>query len=138
MGPARATAAGCSPWTAWPADAGARRARGQIDEMTGRLAERMRDGSIELFLDGTIDFDELAHDIASEVRTVHVLNDEIARIEDRIDNLYSRVDPAGIVRSGPGIGTTLAAAILGQMGDPNRFGNLAAVRAYTGLVPGVD
>lgn len=104
-------------------------------------AEALRDAarqSIELFPDGTIDFDELAADIASEVRTVRILDDEIARIEDRIEDLYVQADPAGIIRSGPGIGTTLAAAIRGLMGDPNRFANLAAVRAYTGLVPGVD
>lgn len=33
---------------------------------------------------------------------------------------------------------TLSAAILGRLGDPDRFANLAGVRSFTGLVPKVD
>jgi transposase len=33
---------------------------------------------------------------------------------------------------------TLAASILGGFGDLNRFDTLAAVRAFTGLVPHLD
>jgi hypothetical protein len=52
--------------------------------------------------------------------------------------LYEQADPAGVVASAPGIGTTLAAGILGRTGNLNRFANLAGVRAFTGLVPKID
>lgn len=94
--------------------------------------------SIALWPDDAIDFDELAADIASEIRTVRAIDDEIDQLENRIASLYAEADPGGIMLSGPGIGPTLAASILGAMGDPNRFANLRAVRSFTGLVPGVD
>jgi hypothetical protein len=37
-----------------------------------------------------------------------------------------------------GVATITAAAILGRLGDPNRFTSLAGARAFTGLVPTLD
>jgi transposase len=87
---------------------------------------------------GGMDFEELAADIAAEVRIIRALEAEMAGVEERIEALYDHADPAGIVASAPGLGTTLAAGILGRTGDLNRFGNLAGVRSFTGLVPKVD
>ena len=87
---------------------------------------------------GGVDFAELAEDIALEVRHIVSLNEEIAAIDDRIEAIYDDVDPKGIFVSGPGMGTTLAAGILGRLGDPNRFDNLAGIRAFTGLVPKIN
>jgi len=81
---------------------------------------------------------ELADDIATEVRLLRNLNGEIAAMEDRIEALYEDADPKGIVVSAPGIGVTLAAGILGRLGDPDRFVNLAGVRSFTGIVPKID
>jgi transposase len=97
------------------------------------------DEALELWaVAGGLDFAELAEDIAVEARHIRQLNDEIAAIEDRIKALYDDADPNGIFASGPGMGTTLAAAILGRLGDPNRFDNLAGIRSYTGLVPKIN
>jgi len=52
--------------------------------------------------------------------------------------LYEEADPKGIVVSTPGVGVTLSAGILGRLGDPNRFANLAGVRSFTGIVPKID
>ena len=87
---------------------------------------------------GGLDFAELGEDIAVEVRVIAALDAEIATIEDRIEALYDEVDPAGIVRSAPGVGVTLAAGILGRTGDLRRFANLAGVRSFTGTVPKID
>jgi transposase len=94
--------------------------------------------SIELWAAGGLDFEELAADIASEVRLLRHLNAEIAAMDDRIEALYDEADPKGIVVSTPGIGVTLSAGILGRLGDPDRFANLAGVRSFTGLVPKID
>lgn len=96
------------------------------------------DQALQLWSGGGLDFDELADDIAAEVRMIGHINDELATVTDRIGRLYGQADPTGIFLSGPGIRTTLAAGILGRLGDPDRFANLAGVRAFTGLVPSVS
>lgn len=94
--------------------------------------------AITLWAGGGINFDELAWDLASEVRVLRQLDDEIARLDTRIAGLYDRADPKGIIRSAPGIGDVLAGGILGRLGDANRFANLAAIRSFSGMVPGVN
>lgn len=76
------------------------------------------DESIELWAAGGLDFEELAADIATEVRLLRNLNAEIAAMDDRNEALYEEADPKGIVVSTPGIGVTLAAGILGRLGAP--------------------
>lgn len=87
---------------------------------------------------GGLDLAELADDIAAEVHLINQLDTEIDNLDDRIAGLYASADPTGIVRSAPGIADVLAPTILGRLGDPDRFDNLAAIRNYTGLVPKVD
>src|SRR6478609_2644655 len=78
---------------------------------------------------GELDFDALAADIAAEARLALTLTDEINGFDQRIGVLYDKADPAGIVRSVPGAGRVCAPQILGRLGDPTRFANLAAVHA---------
>ena len=40
--------------------------------------------------------------------------------------------------SSPGFGVLLAAALRSLLSDPNRFGSLAGVLAFAGLVPRLD
>jgi len=94
--------------------------------------------TLELWSCGGIDFSELAHDIASEVRVLRQLDDEIAAADKRIAVLYDEADPKGIVALAPGLGAVLSATILGNAGDFNRFANLAGVRSFTGFVPKID
>jgi transposase len=94
--------------------------------------------TITLWAAGGLDFAELAADIAGEVREIKALDVELEAIEKRIEALYDKADPAGIVISTPGLGVTLAAAILGRTGDLSRFENLAGVRSFTGIVPKID
>jgi transposase len=115
-----------------------RASRGQWRESKADDLLLAAEESIELWSGGGLDFEELAADIASEVRLLRHLNGEISAMDDRIEALYDEADPKGIVVSTPGIGVTLSAAILGRLGDPDRFANLAGVRAFTGLVPKVD
>jgi transposase len=105
----------------------------KADEILAAAAE-----TLTLWGDGGLDFDELAEDIAIEIRLIKLLDTEIASLDDRIEALYETADPAGIIASAPGIGVTLAAGILGRTGDLNRFHSLAGVRAFTGMVPKID
>lgn len=105
----------------------------KADELLAVAAE-----TLELWPPDTIDFGELAADIATEVRLIRGLDTEIAALDGRITALYDQIDPNGIVASAPGLGPVLSATILGSAGDFNRFTNLAAVRSFSGLVPKVD
>ena len=91
-------------------------------------------------LDGTdgMDFVELGADIAHEAEQALFLTRQIKEIDERVANLYAEADPQGIVASAPGIGPTIGAVIAGRIGDPHRFTSLAAIRAYTGLIPKVS
>jgi transposase len=94
--------------------------------------------SRQLWAGGGLDFTELAADLASEARMARTLNEEITALDQRAARLYQHADPGGIIASGPGIGPVLAAGILGRLGDPDRFTNLRAVRAFSGLIPALE
>lgn len=93
--------------------------------------------SIELWGTDGIDFAELAADIAVEAEQAQVLTEQIEDLDERTANLYTETDPTGIVASAPGVGPVTSAIITGRIGDPHRFHSLAAIRAYSGLVPKV-
>ena len=82
-----------------------------------------------------VDFAELAADIEAEMRSITTVQAEIDQLDTRIQRLYLDADPDQIVQTVPGVGPVLAPAIHGLFGDPHRFANLAAARAFTGLVP---
>ena len=96
------------------------------------------DATLRLWGNDGMDFDALAADIAVEARLAVALSDEIKTLDKRIADLYNHVDPAGIVRSAPGVGVVGAPQITGRLGDANRFANLAAIRSFAGLVPHQD
>jgi transposase len=85
-----------------------------------------------------MDFAELADDIAHEAEQALFLTRQIKQIDERVANLYADADPNGIVASAPGVGPVISAVIAGRIGNPHRFTSLAAVRAYTGLVPKIS
>jgi transposase len=82
-----------------------------------------------------MNFAELAEDIAHEAEQALFVTRQIKQIDERIANLYADADPDGIVASAPGVGPVISAVIAGRLGNPHRFSSLAAVRAYSGLVP---
>jgi transposase len=94
--------------------------------------------SLQLWGGDGIDFAELAADIAVEAEQAMMLTGQLADLDERIANLYADADPAGIIRSAPGVGPVIAGIIAGRLGNPHRFTSLAAIRAYSGLVPKVS
>jgi hypothetical protein len=85
-----------------------------------------------------MDWGELAADIAVEAEQAIFLSAQIKDIDERLANLYAEADPEGIVATAPGVGPVISAVIAGRLGDPHRFTSLAAIRAYSGLVPQVN
>jgi transposase len=105
------------------------------------LADRLRTAAREavaLYAAAGIDFAELAADIEAELRSIAAVQAEIDQLDQRIKRLYTDADPDRIVQTVPGVGPALAPAIHALFGDPHRFANLGAARAFTGLVPGTN
>lgn len=96
------------------------------------------EATLRLWGQDGMDFDELAADIAAEARLALTVSEEIKELDQRIAALYEQVDPAGIVRSAPGVGRVAAPQITGRLGDATRFANLGSVRSFAGLVPHQD
>ncbi|WP_421840127.1 IS110 family transposase [Mycobacterium sp.] len=97
--------------------------------------------SLQLWGCGTearIDFAELAADIAVEAEQAQILTEQIQDLDERCANLYAEADPTAIIASAPGVGPVTSAVIAGRIGDPHRFHSLAAIRAYSGLIPKVS
>ncbi len=85
--------------------------------------------SLRLWDGDGLDFAELAADITVEAEQAQALTEQITDLDQRIANLYDQADPAGIIRSAPGVGPVLAGIIAGRLGDPHRFTSLAAEQA---------
>ncbi|MFA9564728.1 MAG: IS110 family transposase [Acidimicrobiales bacterium] len=91
--------------------------------------------TIALWGNDGLDFESFAADLAAEATIALEVADQIKILDRRIADLYAEADPDQIVVSVPGVAEILGAQILGRLGDPNRFANLAAARSFSGLVP---
>jgi Transposase IS116/IS110/IS902 family len=85
-----------------------------------------------------LSYPDLAEDMGLEARLALALTEEIHELDERITVLVDDLDPHSIITSTPGVGAVTGAVILGRLADADRFHSLAAVRAYTGLVPALD
>ena len=115
-----------------------RHSRGAWRENQADLLLKAARESLALWGTDSIDFAELAADIAVEAEQAQVLTEQIEDLDERIANLYEETDPDGIIASAPGVGPVVSGVIAGRIGDPHRFHSLAAVRAYSDLVPKVN
>lgn len=114
------------------------RSRGQYGPEPARALIAAAKETLALWGEDGMDFVELGADIAAEAEQAIFLSAQIKEIDERIANLYAEADPDGIVASAPGVGPVISSVIAGRIGDPHRFTSLAAIRAYSGLVPKVN
>lgn len=108
---------------------------GKWGEHHAEMLMEAADATLELWGGGGLDFAAVAADIALEARLALDVTREIKDLSARIAGMYEAADPSGIVLSAPGVAATLAAQILGRLGDVHRFDSLAGVRSFSGLVP---
>jgi transposase len=85
--------------------------------------------------DSAAALDDLAAEVASEVRLVRAAEAERARHEHARDAALGRVDPAGLAASLPGLGPVGTSQLVATMGRPGRFRDASAFKAFTGLTP---
>lgn len=114
------------------------RSRGQYGPAPAHALIAAAKETLALWGPDGMDFAELAADIAVEAEQAIFLSTQIKEVDERLANFYAEADPDGIVASAPGVGPVISAVIAGRIGDPHRFTSLAAIRAYSGLVPKVN
>jgi transposase len=85
--------------------------------------------------DSAAALDDLAAEVASEVRLVRAAEAERARHQHARDTAFACVDPAGLAASLPGFGPVGTSQLVATMGRPGRFPHASAFKAFTGLTP---
>jgi transposase len=84
---------------------------------------------------GGVAFEDLAAEVATEVRLLRAVGEELALHAPLRERHYCHVDPGALARSLPGFADVGAPALVASMGEPGRFKGAKAFRSFTGLVP---
>jgi len=79
--------------------------------------------------------DDLLLEVQCELDGLEATEKRKQMLNERIDELYSEVDPARRLESVPGLGPVLAAGITSAIGDVSRWRNANRLVAASGLVP---
>jgi transposase len=79
--------------------------------------------------------DDLQLEVNSELDMLEAMEKRQQLLRERIDELYSEVDPSRHLEHVPGLGYFFAAALTGAIGEPGRWQNADQVVAASGLVP---
>lgn len=87
------------------------------------------------FYGDLVDFTAVALELEVACAQLDALAAQTQRIEARIAELHAQRHPDDVLLTVPGIGAVVAGVIRAIVGNLSRFSNLAALRAYTGLVP---
>ena len=80
-------------------------------------------------------FDDLAAEVATEVRLLRAAQAELATHAAERESTYRWVDPGALARSLPGLAEVGGPALAAAMGDPARFRRGRQFRSFTGLAP---
>jgi hypothetical protein len=82
-----------------------------------------------------VDFTAVALELDVACAQLAALSAQTQRLEARIVQPHAQRHPDDVLLSVPGIGPVIAGVVRAVVGDLSRFASLAALRAYTGLVP---
>lgn len=88
-------------------------------------AKQMLSFSLEQFQD----------EINIELDLLEYEEKKVKHLDEKIEVLYHKIDPGKLLRTIPGIGPVIASSIIGVTGNPERFANIRAYKAFCGLVP---
>jgi len=100
-------------------------------------AERWRaaaKASVALYAgDGAVAFSGLAAEVATEVRLLRAVEDELAHHAEAREDAYRRVDPEELARSLPGIAEVGGPVLQAVVGRAHRFEGGSQFNSFTGL-----
>jgi transposase len=114
----------------------ARASNGQLGgERAGQWIEAAR-SSLELYgAHPAVSFTDLAAEVATEVRLLRAIQQELAIHAHEREACYRWVDPLALARSLPGVAEVGGPALVACMGDARRFRKGKQFRSFTGLAP---
>jgi transposase len=81
--------------------------------------------------------DDLLLEMSVQLDELEALEHQVERLDARIAELYTELDPEQRLKEIPGVGEFLAAALTAHIGDVSRFPNSKALISYAGLAPRV-
>jgi transposase len=110
--------------------------RGQLGQAKAQALRTAAAEAVALWDgDSAIAIEDLAAEVASEVRLVRAAELERTRHELARDAAMAGVDPTGLAASLPGLGPVGTTQLVATMGRPGRFPQASAFKAFTGLTP---
>lgn len=81
--------------------------------------------------------DDLLLEVGVQLDELEMLESQVARLDERIAELYSEVDPEQRLMKVAGLGEFLSAALTASIGDVSRFPTTKHLVSYAGLAPRV-
>jgi transposase len=106
----------------------------------GKFSEKKSDALWEC-VENAPDFGWNVDDLLLEARVqldeLEALEEQVERLDARIAELYTEIDPKQRLKAIPGLGEFLSAAITAHIGDVTRFETSKALISYAGLAPRV-
>jgi transposase len=106
----------------------------------GKFSEKKREelwACIENAPDLGWNADDLLLEMNVQLDELEALEHQVERLDARIAELYTEIDPEQRLKEIPGVGEFLAAALTAHIGDVRRFPNSKALISYAGLAPRV-
>jgi transposase len=108
----------------------------QQDQERARQWRAAAEAAVELYGDHpAVPYDELAAEVATEVRLLRAIQGELAAHAAAREQHYLQVDPRQIARSLPGFAEISAPVLIAAMGRPGRFRDGTRFKSYAGLAP---
>lgn len=113
-----------------------RTSRGHLGDDRADAWLRVARDAVDLYGDDlAVAFDDLAAEMATEVRLLRAVLGERDRHARAREAAYRQVDPDGLARTLPGVAEIGGPILVAVMGDPTRFSDAAAFKRFSGLTP---
>jgi hypothetical protein len=94
------------------------------------------EAALDLYGDhAAVPFEALAAEVATEVRLLRAIQDELATHAAAREQHYRQADPGQLARSLPGFAEISAPVLVAVMGRPGRFRDGTRFKSYAGLAP---
>jgi len=81
------------------------------------------------------DWEQIRREVRRKIDMIQYRQEQIKQIEKEMKGYYKKVDPQEILRSVKGFGLVISCALIGSLGNINRFSNAKKIVAYCGLAP---
>lgn len=105
-----------------------------VDRLARGLLAAAEDAMALYGPDG-VDFERLQLEVRQEVELLGRYREHLTELDREIERLYRELHPVDALRTLPGIGDTLAPALLGVLHTAARFGAQRRLRGFCGLFP---